>query len=186
MSLNDSYELFELGKQEALDWLAQEVAGLRTGRVKPDLITGIQVEHYGTRNPLQSLASVSSLDARTLAVSPFDPSSIQAIEKALTDADLGVNPSVDGEVIRLAFPSLTEEIREQTVKQLHKKAEEARVRLRLSRDEALKAVRDEKEKGELTEDDYFNGREKLDRLIGDASKEIEGIVAKKEEEVKTV
>lgn len=186
MSLQSAYDIFEKEREEVLEWFRQEVASLRSGRVKPDAITHIQVEHYGTRNPLQSLASVSSLDARTLQVSPYDPSAISAIEKALTNADLGVNPSGDGSVIRLAFPSLTEEVREQTVRQLHRKAEEARVRLRRARDEALKIIREEKETGSLTEDDFYNGREKLDEMIGQANEEIEASVGKKEEEVRAV
>jgi len=186
MSLQDAYDTFELGKDEALEWFARETASLRSGRVKPDIVTKLQVEHYGTRNPLQSLAGVSSIDARTLAISPYDPSAIRAIEKAITDADLGVNPVVDGNIVRLAFPSLTEEVRERTVKQLHKKAEEARVRLRQTRDEALKLIKEEKEASTVTEDDFYNGKEKLDELIAKANDEIEQVVKKKEEEIKAL
>lgn len=186
MSLQNAYDTFELGKEEAMAWFEGEIAPLRSGRVKPDLVTKLQVEHYGTRSPLQSLAGVSSIDARTLAISPYDPSAIRAIEKAITDADLGVNPVVDGHVVRLAFPSLTEEVRERTVKQLHKKAEETRVRLRQTRDEALKMIKEEKEEGTVTEDDFYKGKEKLDSLIQEANNEIERAVAKKEEEVRAV
>jgi len=186
MSLQEAYDIFQTERGEVLEWFRQEIAGLRSGRVKPDVIINIQVEHYGTRNQLQSLATVSSLDARTLAVSPYDPSAIQAVEKALTNAGLGVNPSVDGNMIRLAFPSLTEEVRNQTVKLLHKKAEEARVRLRRARDEALKLVKEQKEKGDLTEDDFYNGRAKLDEMIGKTNEEIETSIRKKEEEVRVV
>ncbi len=186
MSLQDAYDVFELGVQEALEWFQGEIVGLRTGRVKPDVITKVQVEHYGTRNPLQSLAGVSNIDARTLLVTPYDPSSIRAIEKAITEANLGVNPTVDGQVVRLAFPSLTAEIREQTVRQLHKKAEEARIRLRQSRDEALKMIKEEKENDSLPEDDFYNGKEKLDEMIHAANEEIEKIMKKKEEEITTI
>lgn len=184
--LQDAYDLFELGKEEGLEWFRNEIAGLRTGRVKPEIVTKLQVEHYGTRNPLQSLASVSSLDARTLLISPFDPSAIRSIEKAITDADLGVNPVVDGRVLRLAFASLTEEVRERTVKQLHKKAEEARIRLRQTRDEALKLIKEEKEAKKITEDDFYNGKEKLDELIHAANAEIEKLMKKKEGEITTI
>lgn len=169
-----------------MEWLTHEVAGLRSGRVKPDVVNKIQVEHYGTRNPLQSLASVASVDARTLMVSPYDPSAVRAIEKAITDANLGVNPTVDGKVLRLSFPSLTEEVRERTVKQLHKHAEEARIRLRKARDEALRLVKEEKEAGTVTEDDFYTGKEKLDVMIGKANGEIESLVERKEEEIRTL
>lgn len=186
MPLQDAFDVFEMGKEEALAWFEGEIASLRSGRVKPDLVTKLSVEHYGTRNPLQSLASVASIDARSLAISPYDPGAIRAIEKALTDADLGVNPNVDGNMIRLAFPSLTEEVRERTVKQLHKKAEEGRVRLRQSRDEALKLVREEKEASTITEDDFYNGKEKLDEMIQAANEKIEQLTKKREEEIRAV
>lgn len=186
MALQDAYDTFELGKEEVLEWLTHEVAGLRSGRVKPDIVTKLQVEHYGTRNPLQSLAGVSSIDARTLTISPYDPSAVRAIEKAIADADLGVNPVVDGHIIRLSFPSLTQEVRERTVKQLHAKAEEARIRLRQTRDEALKTIKEEKEEGTVTEDDFYTGKETLDEMIQAANKDIEQLVKKKEEEVRAL
>lgn len=186
MSLQDAYDTFDLGKEEALEWFQGEIVGLRSGRVKPDAVTKVQVEHYGTRSPLQTLAGVSNIDARTLLITPYDPSSVKAIEKAITEANLGVNPSVDGNVVRLAFPSLTAEIREQTVRQLHKKAEEARIRLRQTRDEALKMIKDEKENDSLPEDDFYNGKEKLDEMIGKANDDIEGVMKKKEAEITTI
>src|SRR5688500_10503329 len=100
--LQDAYDTFELGKEEALEWFQGEIVGLRTGRVRSDAVTRVQVEHYGTSSPLQTLAGVSNIDARTLLITPYDPSSIRAIEKAITEANLGVNPSVDGNVVRLA------------------------------------------------------------------------------------
>lgn len=186
MALKDAYNSFEETSTEVLAWFTQEISGLRTGRVSPDMVTSVQVEHYGARSPLNALAGVSSSDARTLVVSPWDPSSAHAIEKALTEAELGVMPVVDGEIIRLAFPSLTEEVREQTVKSLHKKAEEARVRLRQARDEALKVIKDEREAGDLTEDDFYDGRSELDKRIDSANSTIDQTVKAKEEEVRAV
>ena len=109
-----------------------------------------------------------------------------AIAKAITEAELGVQPNVDGILIRLIFPSLTEEARTQTVKVLHKRAEEARVRLRQARDEALKEVRLEKEQGALTEDDFYQGKEKLDELIGGANGAVEALVGAKEKDILAV
>lgn len=186
MSLETAYKKFEEEAQSALDWAVEEVAQLRTGRVTGKQIENIQVEHYGTRTPLQGLASISSVDARTLNVQPWDETAIVGIEKALTKAQLGVNPVVDGKIIRLAFPSLTEEIREQTIKQLHKLAEDARVRLRRGRDEALNDIKKEKASGDLTEDDFYDGKKELDERIDAKNKEIADLVSKKEEEIKTV
>lgn len=186
MAIDQAADHFAAGKEEALSWLTKEISGLRSGRVKPDLVTSVTVEHYGTRNPLQSLASVSSLDARTLLISPWDRSAIAAIEKALTEANLGVMPTVDGQNIRLSFPSLTQEGRETTIKQLHKKAEETRVKLRVSRDESLKTIKKDKENGDVSEDDFYAGKEELDKLIDEANTEIASIIEKKEKEITTL
>lgn len=184
--MEESAELFELQKDEVVEWFQQVVASLRTGRVTPDQVLAIQVDAYGAKTPLNGLASVSNTDARTLVVSPWDPGSAGDIVKALTEADLGVTPVVDGEVIRLSWPSLTEEIREQTVKTLHSRAEEARVRLRQARDEGLKLIKDGKEAGDLTEDDFYDGKKELDGLIDKANLEIDTVVNKKEEDVRAI
>lgn len=186
MSLENAYKKFEEGKTEALEWLQNETATLRTGRVKPDLVDSIVVEHYGARTPLKGLASISNSDARTLVISPWDPSAIASIKKALTEAQLGVQPVEDGHMIRLAFSSMTDEVREQTVRMLHKKAEEARVRLRRSRDEALTVIKKEKQESVLTEDDFYEGKKKLDAKIDEASEEISKLVSKKEDEIRVV
>ena len=186
MTLDESYKYFEESANETEEWLAKELAGLRTGRITPDLVITIQVESYGSRTPLNGLASVSNSDARTLVVSPWDKGTMSAIEKAITEADLGIQPVVEGEVIRLVFPSLTDEVREQTTKQLHNKAEEARVRLRQARDEGIKMQKEQKEKGELSEDDLFVGKKRLDDVIGERNVGIEAVVEKKEEDISSV
>jgi ribosome recycling factor len=186
MSLQGAYDCFAEGKEEALEWFRGELTGIRTGRVKPELVDSLPVEYYGTRNPLKGLASISNTDARTLVISPWDPSAVSAIEKTITEVNLGAMPIVDGKIIRLSFPTQTEEAREQTVKMLHKKAEEARIRLRQARDEAMKILKDEKESSAITEDDFYEGREKLDEMIDAANDEIKDWVEKKEEEVRTI
>lgn len=186
MPLKEATNHFEGGKEEALTWVQKEIASLRSGRVKPDIIESLQVEAYGTRTPLNGLASVSSTDARTLVISPWDKGTIPSIEKAITDANLGVNPVVDGQIIRLSFPSLTEEVRQRTLKTLNSKAEEGRVRLRQTRDEALKILKNDKEKGDITEDDFYKGKEELDKLIAKANEDIDAMVAKKQQEITTI
>lgn len=186
MPIKEAKKVFETSHGDAMGWLRQEVAGLRSGVVKPDTVAGVQVEAYGSRTPLQSVASISSSDARTLVVSPYDKNMIRDIEKAITAANLGVQPTVDSEIIRLTFPSLTEEVRTQTIRLLHNKAEEARVRMRQARDEALKSLKQEKEKGGITEDDFYNAREELDKLIAKANDEISDVVTRKEKEISTI
>lgn len=186
MATDDIYEEFELERAEAFEWFQGELAGIRGGRVKPEMVERVMVEHYGTRAPLKGLASISNSDARTLVVSPWDKGALQAIERALTEADVGAQPSVDGDVIRLSFSSLTEEVREKTAKQLHGKGEETRVRLRQARDEGIKKFRDMKEKGEITEDDFYDAKKKLDELIGTSNQEIDKLIERKEEEVRQI
>ena len=186
MPLQDIYKEFETAITEATQWFRDEIANMRTSRVTPNLVESIQVEHYGTRTPLNGLASISNVDARTLIISPWDKSAITPIEKALTNAQLGANPTVDGEVIRLAFSGLNEEMRDETAKQLHKKAEEARVRFRQARDEALSHIKQKKTDGRLTEDDFYNGKEELDKRINKANQAIEDLATKKETEIRQV
>ncbi|MBI1833876.1 MAG: ribosome recycling factor [Candidatus Andersenbacteria bacterium] len=186
MPLSQAQDVFNKEKEEAIEWLHNEIGSLRSNRVKPDIILNLQVEAYGTRNQMQSIASVTSSDARTLVISPYDKGTMQAIEKAVTEANLGVQPIVEGMIIRLVFPSLTDEVRKQTLKLLHNKVEEARVRMRQGRDEALRLLKQEREKGDLPEDDFYNGKEELDKMIGDAGKEVDAIVQKKETDIAAI
>jgi len=169
-----------------MQWFTQEIVGLRTGRVRPDIVLHLPVETYGARTTMQNIASVSNSDARTLVISPYDKNTITAVEKAVTEANLGVQPVSEGGVVRLVFPSLTEEIRQQTIKQLHSKAEETRVKLRQARDEALRILKQDKEKSDITEDDFYNGKQELDKLIGQANEDVADTTTKKEEEIKTI
>jgi ribosome recycling factor len=126
------------------------------------------------------------MDARTILVSPWDKGAISAIEKAIIEANIGVMPTIDGSNIRLAFPTLTEEVRNQTIKVLHAKAEESRIRMRQGRDEALRLLKQEKEKGTISEDDFYGGKKHLDELITKASGEIEERIKTKEQDIKTI
>jgi ribosome recycling factor len=186
MPIPQAEAIFNAAKDEALEWFEKEIAGLRSGRVKPALVDSIQVELYGSRNPLKGLASISNLDARTIMVSPWDKSSVPAIEKAITEANIGVMPTVDGGNIRLAFPSLSEEVRNQTIKTLHAKAEEARIRMRQGRDEALRLLKGEKEKSVISEDDFYGGKKHLDELISKVQVDIENRIKAKEQDIKTI
>jgi ribosome recycling factor len=184
MTLKELYTAFDSATEETNEWFAGEVRHLRTGRATPDMISSLPVEHYGTRTPLNGVASITLSDARTLVVSPWDATAIPAIEKALMGAQLGVQPTVDGKIIRLMFPMLTEERRQQTIKRLHQIAEEARVRLRRSRDEIVNKLKAAKQDHTLPEDDFFAGKEELDKRIGAANDTIESLVTKKTNELK--
>lgn len=186
MPLNIAYDHFDTVAQETLVWFKDEAGSVRTGRIKTDLVASLMVEHYGTRTPLQGVASVSLTDARTIVISPWDPTAIAAIEQALTAAQLGIQPVVDGKIIRLSFPMMSEEVREQSVKNLHHKAEEARVRLRRGRDEALSQLQRDKKNGDIPEDDFFVGREELDKRIDAANATINEKVEMIEEDIRHI
>lgn len=186
MIVDEVYKKFDGAAAETVTWFTAEVGSLRTGRVTPGAVNDLPVEHYGARTPLQGVASINSLDARTLQISPWDSSAIAAIQKTLTDARLGAQPVVDGKLIRLSFPLMSEEVREGTIKKLHAKAEEARIRLRLARDEALSLITAGKKDGKIAEDDFYDGRAELNKSIDEANGNIERIVKDKEEEIRTV
>lgn len=186
MKLDDAYKKFDVGAHETLEWFKKEVGSLRTGRVTPGAVNDIPVEHYGTRTSLQGVASIHSLDARTLQISPWDAAAIPAIQKALTDAQANAQPIVDGKIIRLSFPLMSEEVRAETIKKLHAKAEEARIRLRRCRDGALSTITAGKKEGEITEDEFYNGRRELNTSIEEANETIENLVASKEVEIRAV
>lgn len=186
MPIQQAEAIFKQASDEALEWFEKEISGLRSGRVKPALVDSIQVELYGSRNPIKGLASVSNMDARTILISPWDKNAIAAISKAITEANIGVMPTVDGSNIRLAFPSLTEEVRNQTIKTLHAKAEETRIRMRQGRDEALRLLKQEKEKGTISEDDFYGGKKHLDELISKIQTVIEERTKAREQDIKTI
>ncbi|PIT97837.1 MAG: ribosome recycling factor [Candidatus Andersenbacteria bacterium CG10_big_fil_rev_8_21_14_0_10_54_11] len=184
--MDPSTESFTAEREATLERYGGEIAGIRTGRVAPDTVSGITVEYYGSRTPLLGLASISNLDARTLVISPWDPGAAGAIAKALTEAQLGVQPIVDRDVIRLSFPEMTAEARERAVKELHKRTEEARVRLRQARDEALRVLKAARDAGDATDDDYYDGRAGLDALISQANDQLEALMKAKEADLNTI
>jgi len=178
-TLKDADE--RMGK--AIEALHRDLATVRTGRANPALVDSLKVEYYGTPTPLQQLASVSVPEARLLVIQPYDKGSISDIEKAILKSDLGLNPSNDGSVIRLAIPPLTEDRRKELVKTVHKKVEDGRVGIRNVRRDAHEMLRDLKKDKDISEDQEHNAQEELqkitDRFISDA----DGIGREKEREL---
>ena len=169
-----------------VDFFKKEIASLRVGRASPSIVENIKINAYGALMPLMQLASVQNPEPRTLVIQPWDKSLTKDIEKGITAADLGVNPVVDGEVIRINFPSLTEETRKEVVKKLHHKMEDSRVSIRNHR-EKLKEEINEQEKNKLiAEDDKYKRIEELDELVKDYNNQVKELSDKKEQEVMTV
>ncbi|MFS8900546.1 ribosome recycling factor [Synechococcus sp. B60.1] len=159
---------------------------VRTGRANASLLDRVQVEYYGVPTPLKALASITTPDASTLLIQPFDPSTLAAIERAIVASDLGLTPSNDGKVVRLNIPPLTEERRKELSKQVAKLAEEGRVSIRNIRRDAIDAVRKQEKNGEISEDESKGRQEEIQKLTDRYVKKIDELLAEKEKELTTL
>jgi ribosome recycling factor len=168
---------------EALDAMRREFATVRTGKATPALLDTVRVEAYGSKMPINQLATVHTPEPSLLVIQPYDKSLMHEVEKAIQAADLGLNPSNDGNIIRVPIPALTEERRKEYVKLLHKMAEEGRVSIRHARrtvrDEVHKKVKDH----EISEDDGHRREEALEKLTHEYIAKVDELVKHKEEEV---
>lgn len=171
----------ELKMEGAVEHVSSEFSTVRTGRANPQLLQRIQVEYYGTPTPLQQLASIGVPEPRLLVVNPFDQSSIGDIERAIQQADLGLNPTNDGSVLRIAFPPLTEERRKELIRVVKHMAEEGRVAVRNVRRHAKSEM--ENLHGEISDDDIRRGEDELQKLTDRHIERIDKLVGNKEEEL---
>jgi ribosome recycling factor len=171
---------------QALTHMKDDLAGIRTGRAAPAVLNRVTVEYYGTPVPLNQLAGVTVPEPRLLQVQPFDKSAIGAIEKAIMTSDLGITPNNDGNVIRLAFPPLTEERRKELVKQVHHRAEEGRVAVRNVRRHAKDEMEKLEHGGAISEDDLARAEKDLQKLTDRFVAEIDQIQGHKEQELMEV
>lgn len=160
-----------------------ELATVRTGRASPHLLDRIQVDYYGAQTPLNQLANVAASEARLLTVTPFDKSAVGAIEKAILESDVGLTPSNDGNVIRLAIPEMTEERRREMVKVVNGVAEDGRVAIRNVRRDVMSDLRELKNEGEVGEDDERRAEASLQKQTDEAIAEIDALLKGKEAEI---
>ena len=165
--------------EKAAEFLKSELRMLRTGRATPSLVENIKVEYYGTSTPLKQLATISIPNPRSIVIKPFDPSSAGEIQKAIFRADLGLSPTSDGKLVRLAVPPLSEETRQQLAASVKKMGEESKVTVRQARRDANKNAEEEKKSGSLSEDDVFNLKEEVQQLTTQYEEQIEKLVAEK-------
>ena len=171
---------------QALTHMKDDLSSIRTGRAAPAVLSRVTVEYYGTPVPLNQLAGVTVPEPRLLQVQPFDKSAIGAIEKAIMTSDLGITPNNDGNVIRLAFPPLTEERRKDLVKQVHHRAEEGRVAVRNVRRHAKDEMEKLEHDGAISEDDLARAEKDLQKLTDRFVAEIDQIQGHKEQELMEV
>ena len=184
--LKDEYKVYEQKMQKSIDSVAADFAAVRAGRANAGVLDRIMVDYYGSPTPIQQIAAISSPDARTLLITPWDGSILKGIEKAIQNSDLGINPQNDGRVIRLTFPQLTEERRKDLVKQIHKYSEGGKVAIRNIRRDAMDNFKKQEKKSEITEDEMKQVEKDLQKLTDDSCKKIDELLAKKEKELMAV
>ena len=169
--------------QKSVEATRTEFSTVRTGRASPHLLDRIDVDYYGATTPLRQLANISASEARLLTVTPYDKSSIKAIEKSIMESDIGLTPSNDGSVIRLTIPELTEERRKELVRVVHGIAEEGRVAIRNVRRDIMHDLRELKKEGEVGEDEERRAETELQKLTDQRVGEIDSFLSGKEEEI---
>ena len=171
---------------ETIAVLVKELSSLRAGRANAQVLDRILVDYYGTPTPVKQVGNISSPEPRLLMITPYDPSMLNPVEKAIQKSDLGINPSNDGKCIRLVFPELTEERRKDLVKVVRKKGEDSKVAIRSIRRDAIEQIKKQKKDGEVTEDDQKKLEEQAQKLTDSTIKDIDKIVADKEKEIMEV
>ena len=171
--------------KKAFESVTREFSEIRTGRASPSLVEGLHIDYYGTLTLLKQLASISVPDAHLIVIQPWDPTSIAGIEKAIMKSNLGITPSNDGKIIRLAVPPLSKERRQELVKVVHSMAEEGRVSLRTVRREAKESLEKLERDKLIPEDDKFRGIDTLQKLIDKYIGKVDELLKSKEKEITT-
>lgn len=184
--LKDEYKVYETKMQKSIDSVVADFASVRAGRANAGVLDRILVDYYGSPTPIQQIAAISSPDARTLLITPWDGSALKLIEKAIQNSDLGINPQNDGKALRLSFPQLTEERRKELVKQIHKYAEAGKVAVRNIRRDAMDTFKKQEKKSEITEDELKQAEKNLQKLTDESCKALDDLLAKKEKELMAV
>jgi ribosome recycling factor len=169
--------------EKAIDAVRREFSSVRTGKASTSLLDLVKVDAYGSKMPLNQVATVSSPEPRLLVVQPWDKSLLNTVEKAIRSAELGLNPSNDGAIIRVPIPALNEERRKELVRMLHRQAEEGRIAVRHARQEANKQVKQRQQASELSEDDAHREMDEVQKLTDEYIAKIDHLLKGKEEEV---
>ncbi len=177
------FKEFNRKMEKTLEVLASDFGAVRAGRANAQVLDRISVEYYGADSPIAQVASISSPDARTLVIQPWDSSLLKPIEKAIQVSDLGINPQNDGRIIRLVFPQLTEERRKDLTKQVKKYGEDAKVAIRNIRRDGMDYIKKALKKSEITEDEQKKGEKELQELTDKYIKKVDEMCAKKEKEL---
>ncbi len=181
--MKNDYPEFTAKIEKAINYFIDDLGSIRAGRANTTVLNRISVDYYGTMTPIPQVAAVSTPDARTIAIQPWDATLIKDIEKAILASELGINPQNDGKVVRLSFPQLTEDRRKELTKTVAKKAEECKVVIRGLRRDEIEKFKAMKKKSEITEDDLKGIEKDIQDIIDAQVKEIDNIADKKNKEI---
>ncbi len=184
--INDIINRAKTKMDKSIHTLIEELKNVRSGRVTPSLVEDIQVDYYGNKTPLKQMATISAPESRLIVIQPWDRSAVQAIEKAIQNSDLGVNPSDDGKVIRLAFPQLSEEQREHLSKLVHKRGEECKIAIRNIRREANHEIEKMEKEEHIPEDDAEKAKKEIQKITDEKVNKVDEIIKKKIDEIMEV
>jgi ribosome recycling factor len=168
---------------KVIEALKKELKRVRTGRASLSLLDGIKVDYYGTLTPLNQLATLAAPESRLITIQPWDTAVIKEIEKAVLKSDLGLTPSSDGKIVRIAIPPLTEQRRKELVKIVHKISEEYKVSVRNLRRDANELIKEIKKEGKISEDDAFKSQEKVQKITDEHIKLVDACYKEKEKEI---
>jgi ribosome recycling factor len=183
MAIDDLIQDATRRMDKSVEAAQTEFATLRTGRASPALLYRIQIDYYGQKTPLKQLATIGAPESRLITVQPFDPNSLQAIERAIQESDLGLTPSNDGKIIRLPIPQLTEERRQELVKVVRGMAEDGRVAVRNVRRDVIHHLKELVDKGEVGKDEEHRAEERVQKLTDEHTKKIDELLQRKEAEI---
>lgn len=172
--------------KKTMDVVQQHFAGIRTGRASSGMVENIRIDYYGTSTPLKQVASISVPEPRLILIQPWDASAVKAIEKGISDSDLGIAPMIDGKLVKLAIPPLTRERRDELVKIVHKQAEEGRVSLRAIRRDANEKIKQLEKDKAVTQDESFKAQETIQKLTDKYIASIDQSQASKEKDLTTL
>lgn len=172
--------------KNAIEFLKNDIAQLRTGRASTAMVDSITVEAYGSRQPVKAVGTIMVADPKTITVEPWDKSLLSALEKGIRDSGLGINPVNDGKLIRLSLPELTSERRQELLKILNQKLEQARISVRKIREDVREMINEEEKAKSISEDDKFRLQEELEKMVKEFNEEIRKIGEGKEKEITTV
>ena len=184
--MNEQMNVTKDKMQKSIKALESELATIRAGRANPAVLDKIVVDYYGTPTAINQMAAISVSEARILVVQPWDKSTLVPIEKAIQASDLGINPTNDGTVLRIAFPQLTEERRRDLVKQIHRNSEEGKVAIRSIRRDSIEKFKAMKKANEITEDDLKTCEKDVQNLTDKFIKIVDEVIASKEKEILSI